>query len=134
MYIHLKIIGFLLLALALLHGIFPRYFNWEKELKSLSLINQQMMTIHTFFIALTVFLMGMLCLMATNDLIETHLGKIICLGFGIFWTIRLAIQFVGYSPSLWKGKRFETITHILFSLLWVYLSVVFLKIYFEHIL
>jgi len=122
------------MALALLHGIFPRYFNWEKELKSLSLINQQMMTIHTFFIALTVFLMGMLCFIATNDLIETNLGRTICLGFGIFWGIRLGIQFFGYSPILWKGKRFETFAHVLFSILWLYLSVVFLKIYFENIL
>lgn len=129
MYIHLKIIGSLLIALALLHSVFPRYFNWEKELKSLSLINQQMMTIHTFFIALTVFLMGLLCLVATNDLTETPLGRTICLGFGIFWTIRLVIQFIGYSPSLWKGKKFETIIHILFSLLWVYLSAIFLIIY-----
>lgn len=134
MYIHLKIIGFLLIALALLHSIFPKCFNWEKELKSLSLINQQMMTIHTFFIALTVFLMGVLCFVATNDLIETHLGKIVCLGFGVFWTIRLIIQFFGYSPNLWKGKKFETMTHILFSILWVYLSLVFLKIYFNDML
>lgn len=131
MYIHLKIIGCLLIALALLHSVFPKYFNWEKELKSLSLVNQQMMTIHTFFIALTVFLMGLLCLLATNDLIETHLGRIISIGFGIFWTIRLVIQFIGYSPNLWKGKKFETIIHILFSLLWVYLSVIFLIIYFH---
>ena len=122
------------MTLALLHSVFPRYFNWEKELKSLSLINQQMMSIHTFFIALTVFLMGMLCLIATNDLIETHLGKTICLGFGIFWTSRLVIQFFGYSSILWKGKRFETIAHILFLILWAYLSIVFLKIYFDSIL
>tara|TARA_R110000737_G_scaffold217581_1_gene233983 strand:- start:720 stop:905 length:186 start_codon:yes stop_codon:yes gene_type:complete len=48
MEVHLKIIGVLLMALALVHIIFPKYFNWKEELKSLSLINKQMMTIHTF--------------------------------------------------------------------------------------
>ena len=57
MEVHLKIIGILLMLLALVHTIFPRYFNWKNELKELSLMNRQMMKIHTFFIAVTVFLM-----------------------------------------------------------------------------
>ena len=84
------------------------------------------MKVHTFFIALTVLLMGLLCLTLTNELIETKLGKAVSLGFGIFWTARLWIQFFGYSSKLWKGKTFETTIHILFSLLWTYLSLVFL--------
>jgi hypothetical protein len=129
MHIHLKIIGLLLMVLSVVHAIFPKYFNWEKELKSLSLINRQMMTVHTFFIALTLFLMGLLCITVTNELIETQLGKTICLGFGIFWAARLVIQFFGYSPSLWKGKTFETTVHVIFSILWAYLSIIFFKIY-----
>lgn len=114
------------MILALVHVIFPKYFNWKEELKSLSLINRQMMTVHTFFIALVVFLMGLLCLTSATELIETKLGKTITFGLGIFWSIRLFIQFFGYSAELWKGKRFETIVHILFSFFWTYLSVVFL--------
>jgi len=114
------------MALALIHVIFPKYFNWKEELKPLSLINRQMMTVHTFFIALVVFLMGLLCLTSSTELIETKLGKTISIGLGIFWSIRLFIQFFGYSSELWKGKIFETTVHILFSLFWTYLSVVFL--------
>ncbi len=129
MQIHLKTIGVLLITLALIHVFFPKYFNWDKELKSLSLINRQMMTVHTFFIAFTVFLMGLLCLTASTDLIETNLGKKISLGLGTFWTVRLFIQFFGYSTDLWKGKTFETAMHILFSMLWAYLSYIFLTIW-----
>lgn len=125
MHLHLKIIGALLIILALVHIAFPKYFNWEKELSSLSLINRQMITVHTFFIALTIFLMGLLCLTSSNELIETTLGKKISLGLGIFWTIRLIIQFFGYSSKLWKGKAFETTVHILFTFLWTYLSFIF---------
>jgi hypothetical protein len=126
MEMHYKIIGVLLIALSFVHIIFPKYFKWKDELKSLSLINKQMMTIHTFFIALVVFLMGLLCLTSSSDLVETKLGKTISLGLGIFWMIRLFIQFFGYSSDLWKGKVFETSVHIVFALLWIYLSVVFL--------
>lgn len=126
MEIHYRIIGILLMLLALVHIIFPKYFNWKEELKSLSLINRQMMTVHTFFIAFVVFLIGLLCLTSATDLTQTKFGKTISLGLGIFWTSRLFFQFFVYSPKLWKGKTFETIVHVFFSLLWTYLSSIFL--------
>lgn len=132
MEIHFKIIGLLLMALALIHVVFPKYFNWNNELKTLSLINRQMMTVHTFFIALTVFLMGLLCFTSSTELIGTALGRKISLGLGIFWTIRLFFQFFVYSNELWKGKKFETIIHIIFSILWMYLSLIFLVNYFYN--
>ena len=129
MEIHLKIIGGALIVLALVHIIFPKYFDWVNELKKLSLINRQVMYVHTFFIGLTVFLMGVLCLTSADELTATALGRKICLGFGIFWLIRLIIQFFGYSSELWKGKTFETAVHIIFALLWTYLTAIFLLIY-----
>ncbi|KAA5828110.1 hypothetical protein FPF71_04555 [Algibacter amylolyticus] len=129
MYIHLKLIGVLLILLALIHIFFYKYFKWETNLKSLSLINKQMMTTHTFFIALTIFLMGLLCLTSSTALIETSLGRKICLGLGVFWSFRLFFQFFVYSKKLWKGKKFETLMHILFSIFWVYFSTTFIMIY-----
>jgi len=125
MQIHFKIIGVLLITLACIHIVFPKYFNWKEELKSLSLINRQMMTVHTFFIALVVFLMGLLCVTSSTELVETTLGKSISFGLGVFWTIRLCFQLFVYSPKLWKGKKFETIVHILFIGLWMYLCIIF---------
>jgi len=125
MNLHLKLIGIILIVLALIHIIFPKYFNWDKELNSLSLINRQMILVHTFFIALTIFLMGVLCLTSTNELIHTDLGKQISAGLGFFWTVRLFIQFFGYSSKLWRGKVFETIIHIVFIFLWTYLGIIF---------
>lgn len=124
----LKIIGILLCLLALLHVVFPRYFNWKVELQSLSLINRQLMTVHTFFVALVVLLMGLLCLTSAQELIHTKLGHTIGLGLAIFWVLRLLIQFFGYSAELWKGKTFETTVHIFFSLFWAYLSWTFLSV------
>ncbi len=129
MELHLKIAGFLLMLLALVHGFFPKYFNWKIEFSSVSLINRQVMYVHAFFIALTVFLMGLLCATSATDLIETRLGNRLMLALAVFWAARLAIQFFGYSTELWKGKRFETAAHIVFSLLWSYLSLVFFIVF-----
>lgn len=123
--LHLKIIGGLLTALAFVHIIFPRYFNWKQELAALSLVNRQMMEVHTFFIALTVLGMGLLCLTSADDLTGTLLGQRICLGLAVFWGIRLVFQFFVYSPELWRGKPFETVVHVVFGFFWLYLTVVF---------
>ena len=131
MNLNLSIVGTLLILLAAAHTVFPRYFNWSKELSALSLVNRQMMYIHTFFIALVLFLMGLLCLTSSTEIITTNLGHRLLLGFGVFWTARLIIQFFGYSPQIWKGKRIETAIHILFVLLWCYFSVSFFYVYFS---
>ena len=129
MELQLKIIGFILIALSLIHLTFPKKFNWKEEFKSVSLINKEMMYIHTFFIGLIILLNGLLCILCASDLINTNLGKKISLGLFIFWCFRLLFQFIGYSSRLWKGKSFETIIHVLFTILWFYLTTIFLLVY-----
>jgi hypothetical protein len=128
MEIHLKIIGILLSVLAFVHAGFPRYFDWNNELKSLNLVNRQIFKVHTFFIGLIVFLIGVLCYTCSTELITTELGRKICLGLSIFWVLRLYFQLFVYSPELWKGKKFETGVHIAFTAFWTYMSRVFISI------
>lgn len=130
MIVHLRIIGVLFMVLAMIHVGFPRRFAWKEQLVSLSMINRQMMQVHTFFIALVVFGIGLLCLTSASELTSTVLGRRLCLGLGIFWGIRALVQWFYYSSELWRGKRFETSVHVAFSGLWVYCTVVFLRIAF----
>ena len=125
----LRLTGFILMTLGLFHVFFPKYFKWKEEFSKVSTINRQMMYVHSFFIAFVVVLIGLLCVTSATDLLTTPLGKRISLGISIFWITRLFIQFFGYSTSLWKGKTFETSIHILFSLLWIGLSAVFMLAY-----
>lgn len=128
MKLHLTIIGIILLLLAAAHLAFPKFFQWKTDLHSLSLINRQLMYVHTFFIGLTVLFMGLLCLCCAEEILNTTLGNYIAAGLAIFWGLRLIFQFFVYSPKLWRGKRFETAVHIIFSILWIYFTVIFLSI------
>lgn len=121
----IRIVGVLLVFLGLMHIGFPRYFRWKEDLVALLPINREMMVIHTFFVALVVAGMGMICLFHSAALLTTPFGKTICLYFAVFWSIRLGIQFFGYSSHLWRGKKLETSIHICFILLWTYISGVF---------
>jgi hypothetical protein len=89
------------------------------------------MKIHSFFIALAVALMGALCLTSSAELIGEPLGRRVALGLGIFWSVRLGFQLLGYSSELWRGKRLETALHLLLTLLWGYCSIVFLSVAFS---
>ena len=133
MEIHLKIVGALLIALSLMHIIIPKYFKWEQELKSLSLITKQILYVHTFFIAFIVLLMGLLCLSYASELVNDPFGRMISLGLFGFWLTRLIFQFFVYSPKVWRGKRFETVMHVMFSIAWLYFTIVFFFCYLESI-
>lgn len=86
------------------------------------------MEVHTFFVALTVMLIGLLCWFYADNLVNSQFGRVIAMGLGIFWGIRLLFQFFVYSSKLWRGKPFETTMHIIFSLLWIYLTFVFITV------
>ncbi|MEM7012187.1 MAG: hypothetical protein AAF585_11945 [Verrucomicrobiota bacterium] len=121
----IQIIGWLFVPLGCAHIAFPKYFDWKKDLADLQLINRQMMEVHTFFIGLIVFLIGLLCITSSRELIETSFGRRLSLGLAIFWGARLLVQFFWYSPKLWRGKKFETAVHIAFSLFWAAITAVF---------
>ena len=129
MELHLIVIGICLICLGLVHAIFPKQFKWKEELSLISIVNRDMMYVHTFFIAFTLVLVGLFCLTSTNEIINTPLGKRVALGLGIYWIARFLVQFFGYSSKTWRGKRKETTVHILFAIFWAYISVVFIMIF-----
>jgi hypothetical protein len=47
----LRLVGFLLVALAIAHGFFERHFGWRQELSKVSLFTRQVFYVHHFFIA-----------------------------------------------------------------------------------
>lgn len=133
MEIHLKVVGSLLILLSLMHIIIPKHFKWEQELTSVSLITKQILYVHTFFIAFIVLLMGLLCLSYSHELVHDPFGRVISLGLFAFWLTRLIFQFLVYSPKVWRGKRFETAMHVVFSVVWFYFTSVFLCCYLEGV-
>jgi len=119
----LQFTGAGLIALGLLHFVFPRRFNWSEELARLSPINKQIFLVHTLFIMVVLALMGGVLLFAPEALLErSRLAAWVTAGFTIFWGLRLVIQWFGYSRELWWGKPLETTIHLLFTLAWSWLT------------
>jgi hypothetical protein len=121
--LQLQLAGVGLILLAGLHLTFARRFNWREELARLSLLNRQIFLVHTFFVCLVLTLMGALSAFGSALLLAgTPLARLILGGFAVFFGARLACQWFVYDTALWRGHRFNTAMHILFSVLWLYLT------------
>jgi hypothetical protein len=124
--LHLKIAGATLLFLGLAHAFFPRRFNWKGELSAVSPLNRQIFQVHCFFVGLVVGMFGLLALLFTPALLErTALARVILAGLVLFWLARLIVQLFVYDRALWRGHRFNSCVHLLFTFFWAYYAAIF---------
>ena len=123
LYIHLQIVGTLLILLGLSHIFFNRFFGWEQELAAVSLLTRRVFFVHNFFIGLGVVLGGAGSFFCANALLRPGtLSRAVLAGMAMFWLCRLLAQFVGYDSAIWRGDRFRTFLHVACSLLWCYVT------------
>jgi hypothetical protein len=123
LYIHLQIVGALLMFLGLSHVFFNRFFRWEEELATVSLLTRRVFFVHNFFIGLSVVLGGAASFFCANALLRPDtLSRGVLAGMTTFWLCRLLAQFFGYDSAIWRGDRFRTFMHVAFSLLWCYIT------------
>ena len=124
--LHLRIAGALLLLLAAAHVFFPKQLGWKEDLAKLTLLNRQVFLVHVGFIMLILILFGVLALGFAADLVApSRLAAAVLGGLTLFWGLRLITQQFIYDRSLWRGNRRNTVLHVLATLLWCYLTVVF---------
>ena len=124
--LHLHMAGFILALLVVVNVFVPARYGWKADMAKLSLLNRQIFQVHSIFIILLLALLSVLLLgYAPNLLKPDPLSRAILAGLTIFWSLRLYMQFFFYSPRIWRGKRFETVMHAVFSATWLYLVGVF---------
>lgn len=128
-------VGMAQIVLGIAHVFFKSYFKWKEELSSVSLLTRQIFYVHTFFIAFVVSLFGLLTVFCYEELIAgSKLALLVTALLFLFWTARLIFQFWVYSPKLWRGQPFRTAMHILFSLLWIWMTTTYgTLLYFQII-
>jgi len=125
MNVQLHIVGALLVVLGLSHFFFNRHFGWERELASapISLFTRQVFVVHTFFVGLGVMMAGAVSFFFASALLEpSALSRAILAGMAAFWMCRMLAQWFAYGAAIWRGNRFRTLMHVLFSALWIYVT------------
>jgi len=122
----LQIAGILQLVLSLAHFGFARRFGWSEELKRVSLLTRQIFWAHTGFLMLVLAGFGRISFFCADDLLaRSTLSRAVLSGLSVFWAARLYCQFFVYRSELWRGNNLNTVAHILFALLWTFLTTVY---------
>jgi hypothetical protein len=124
--VHLRIVGVLMALLVVVNLFVPGRFHWREEMARLSLLNRQIFQVHNIFIVLILALFSALLLTCSEALLEpTRLSRAVLIGLTIFWALRMLMQWAFYSPDIWRGNRFHTAMHWVFSVGWIYITGVF---------
>lgn len=122
----LQLTGISLIGLGLLHVAFPKRFNWKEEFERVSLLNRQIFYVHCLFLVIILVMMGLLSLLYAQELVQpSPVNRALLGGLTFFWGLRLVIQWFGYSPQLWRGNRFNTIMHFVFTGLWLFYTITY---------
>ncbi len=122
---HLRAVGLVMAALAVVNVGVPSRFHWKEELSRVSLLNRQIFQAHSVFIVLLLALFSLLFLTCAEALLQpTRLSRAVLCGLTIFWGLRMLMQWFFYSPSVWRGHRFNTVMHGVFSVTWIYVTAV----------
>ena len=124
--VNLRAAGVLLAALVVVNLFVPARFGWRADLSRVSLLNRQIFQVHSVFVVLILALSSALLLTSADALVEpSRLSRAILLGLTIFWGLRMLMQWCFYSPDIWRGHRFFTTMHVVFSMTWIYMTGVF---------
>ena len=123
---HLRVVGLIMAVLVVVNLFVPGRLRWREELARVSLVNRQIFQVHTVFIVLILAMFAVLLLTSADALLEpTRLSRLVLGGLTIFWGVRMLTQWFYYSPAIWRGDRFNTAMHGIFSVAWVYVTAVF---------
>ena len=77
---------------------------------------------------------GVLALFFADELVApSRLARATLAGLSLFWLIRLLVQWLYYDSHLWRGHRFNTCMHFLFSGLFAYFAITFLLALFTNL-
>ena len=121
---HLRIVGILMALLVLVNLAVPGRFGWREEMARLSLLNRQIVYAHHVFIVLILALFAALLLTCAEALLQpTRLARAVLIGLTTFWALRMLMQWGFYSSATWRGHRFHTVMHGVFSVTWMYVTV-----------
>jgi hypothetical protein len=124
--LHLRIAGGLMLLLVLVNLYVPRRFNWRGEMAALSLLNRQIFLVHAGFICIVLAMFAALSIGLAAELLKpTPLARAVLGGIALFWLLRLLTQWFVYDWRIWRGDRFNTVGHFVFTALWTYFTGVY---------
>jgi alginate O-acetyltransferase complex protein AlgI len=101
----------------------PSKLGWKEDLQKLTPFNRKLMWVHGGFTVLTIIAFGILMLALHEEMIRGDRAALaLALFIGIYWTLRIAVDFFYYENKDWPRGQGFVIGHILLTSLFAFLA------------
>lgn len=101
----------------------PARLHWKEDLKQLTAFNRKLMWVYGGFTVFTIVAFGILTLVLHSELLHGDRAALaLALFIGVYWTLRIVVEFFYYDLADWPEGRGLAAGRILLTLLFVYLA------------
>ncbi|HVA48479.1 MAG TPA: hypothetical protein VNH11_19095 [Pirellulales bacterium] len=122
----LRMGGVIQLAILTASALVPGKLQWRAELGKLPPLSRQLIWVHGGYIVLTIAAMGLVSLCEAAQLADgSLLARTICGFVAVFWSVRLAIQWMLFDGRAYLTSRFFKIGHHSLTLAFAILALVY---------
>ena len=101
----------------------PSRLHWSEDLKKLTSFNRKLMWVHGAFAVLTIIAFGTLTMGLHSEMLRGDRAALgVALFIGVYWALRISVDFFYYDHEDWPSGRGLIAGHILLTLLFAYLA------------
>lgn len=112
----------------------PSRLHWKEDLKQLTPFNRKLMWVYGGFTVFTIVSFGILTLALRSELLRGDRGALgLALFIGVYWTLRIVVEFFYYDLADWPQGRGMVAGRILLTLLFIYLAGSNLALFFWQV-
>lgn len=105
----------------------PSRLGWKEDLQKLTPFNRKLMWVHGGFAVLTIIAFGALTLALHDEFLRGDRAALgLALFIGVYWALRIAVDFLYYEHKDWPRGGGFLAGHILLTLLFAYLAITYL--------
>ena len=101
----------------------PARLGWKGDLQKLTPFNRKLMWVHGGFAVLTIIAFGALTLTLHDEMLRGDRAALgLALFIGVYWGLRIAVDFLYYEHKDWPAGRGFVIGHVLLTSLFAFLA------------
>jgi len=101
----------------------PGELGWKEDLQKLASFNRKLMWVHGGFAVLTIIAFGALTLSLHAEMLRGDRAALgLALFIGVYWALRIAVDFLYYDHTDWPRGRGFVFGHILLTSLFAFLA------------
>jgi alginate O-acetyltransferase complex protein AlgI len=101
----------------------PAKLRWKEDLRKLTSFNRKLMWVHGGFAVLTIIAFGTLTLALHDEMLRGDRAALgLALFIGVYWALRISVDFFYYDHTDWPRGRGFVFGHILLTSLFAYLA------------